>query len=327
VYINKSEELLQGTVLEIQRMSTEDGPGIRTTVFMKGCPLSCRWCHNPESISPLPEVHWMGVRCIGCGTCVNVCPHKAISINERGVKIDRNLCVGCGICSEQCPSTALELLGRKWGVDALYDEILKDRAYFEKSSGGVTISGGEGTFQIKFAGELLRKLKSAGIHTAVDTCGIFNDRVFEEIFPYSDLVLYDMKEINSILHKDFTGSGNELILKNLQQCADYIKEHLYPREIWIRTPVIPGATARKENIEGIGEFISSLPDGVVTRWELCAFNNLCADKYFRLDKKWEFEKTPLIEESFMEELADLARNSGVDPEIVLWSGSTAVLTA
>lgn len=322
--IVKKEELLQGTVLEIQRMSTEDGPGIRTTVFMKGCPLSCRWCHNPESISPLPEIHWLGTRCIGCGTCITVCPHGALSNTGSGISIDRDICAGCGICAEQCPSTALELLGKKWGVDSLFEELVKDRAYFESSSGGITVSGGECTLQIKFVSGLLRKLKGAGIHTAVDTCGLFNESVFEEIFPFADLILYDLKEINTELHKAFTGAGNEQILKNLKRSAEYIKEHLYPNEIWIRTPVIPGATARRENIEGIGKFISSLPAGVVKRWDLCAFNNLCADKYIRLDKVWEFEKTPLIEESFMEELADAARMSGVDPAIVMWSGSTGI---
>jgi len=317
-----SENILQGTVLEIQRMSTEDGPGIRTTVFMKGCPLSCRWCHNPESISPKPQVHWLAIRCIGCGTCVGVCPLKALSAAECGIIIDRNICSGCGLCSEQCPSTALELLGRKWEVEDLFEEIVKDRAYFENSSGGVTISGGECTLQTDFVSALLMKLKAAGIHVAVDTCGLFNDSVFEKIFPFADIVLYDIKEINPKLHKKFTGCGNEKIMKNLIRTAEYIKEHLHPGGIWIRTPVIPGATDRLENIEGIGRFISSLPAHVVKRWDLCAFNNLCSDKYTRLGKKWEFEKTPLIKKSFMEELARAAKNSGVDPEIVSWSGST-----
>jgi len=318
----KSEKLLQGTVLEIQRMSTEDGPGIRTTVFMKGCPLSCSWCHNPESISLLPQVHWLGARCIGCGTCIEVCPRKAVISSDRGITIDRNICVGCGVCAEQCPSTALELLGKKWEVKTLYDEIIKDRAYFENSSGGVTISGGESTLQTEFVSALLMELKGAGIHTAVDTCGLFNDSVFDEIFPYTDIILYDIKEIDPLLHKKFTGNSNEKILNNLIRTAEYVKEHLYPREVWIRTPVIPGATARRENIKGIGKFISSLPTGVIKRWDLCAFNNLCADKYTRLGKKWEFEKIPLIEDSFMEELADIAKKTGVDPKIVLWSGST-----
>jgi len=318
----KSENKLQGTVLEIQRMSTEDGPGIRTTVFMKGCPLSCIWCHNPESISPLPQIHWMGVRCIGCGTCVTACHRKAIASTERGITIDREICTGCGLCAEQCPTTALELLGKKMKVTDLFDEIIKDRAYFENSSGGVTISGGECTLQAEFAGALLMELKAAGIHTAIDTCGLFTDSVFDSIFPYTDIVLYDLKEINPNLHKKFTGSSNEKILKNLIRTAEYVKGHLYPREIWIRTPVIPDTTARIENIDGIGKFISSLPPGVVKRWDLCAFNNLCADKYIRLGKKWEFEKTPLIEESFMEELADAARYSVLEPEIVSWSGAT-----
>lgn len=317
-----TERLPKGTVLEIQRMSTEDGPGIRTTVFMKGCPLSCTWCHNPESISPKPQIQWIGVRCIGCGACVKACPKKALEASERGITITRDICIGCGLCADICPSTALELMGKKWEVAGLFDEIVKDRAYFENSSGGVTVSGGEGTLQTMFVGALLRKLKASGIHTAIDTCGLFSEAVYEEIFPFADLVLFDLKESDTELHKKFTGSGNEKILYNLSRTAEFIKTHLYPREMWIRTPVIPGTTARSENIKAIGRFISGLTPGVVTRWDLCAFNNLCADKYTRLEKKWEFENTPLLEESFMEDLAETARKSGVDPEIVLWSGST-----
>lgn len=315
-------DTLKGTVLEIQRMSTEDGPGIRTTVFMKGCPLSCVWCHNPESILSKPQVHWLGIRCIGCGICTGVCAQGAIKSGEEGITIDRGLCTGCGLCTEECPATALELLGKKWRVKDLFDEIIKDRAYFENSSGGVTFSGGESTLQHEFLSAILMELKSAGVYTAVDTCGLFGEQVYDSVFPYADIILYDLKEIDTALHKKFTGSGNEQILKNLTRTAEYVRDRLCPREIWIRTPVIPGATARPDNISGIGKFISSLPAGTVRRWDLCAFNNLCADKYARLGEKWEFEKAPLIEKQFMEELAERARGSVADPGIVSWSGST-----
>ncbi|MFA5285505.1 MAG: 4Fe-4S dicluster domain-containing protein, partial [Smithellaceae bacterium] len=133
----------KGTLLEILRMSTEDGPGIRTTVFFKGCSLACQWCHNPESISPKPQIQWIKASCIGCGICVETCPEKALVKTPKGIAINRRICNGCGLCTEQCPTTAMELLGKKWSVHDLVRELIKDRAYFEQSGGGVTLSGGE----------------------------------------------------------------------------------------------------------------------------------------------------------------------------------------
>jgi pyruvate formate lyase activating enzyme len=311
-----------GTVLEIQRMSTEDGPGIRTTLFMKGCPLGCRWCHNPESISPKQQVHWIGSRCIGCGHCIEACPKVALRRGEKGIEIDRDLCRGCGACAEACPSTAMELMGREWEVRRLAEELKKDRSFFEKSGGGITVSGGESTLQSDFVAALLRLLKEEGIHTAIDTCGLCGRDTMETLLPFVDLVLYDIKEIDPSLHRDFTGSTNERILSNLGHLCAYMRDHIYPREIWVRTPIIPGATDREDNILGIGRFIASLQSRSIVRWELCAFNNLCRDKYARLGRTWEFAETQLMEEDSMERLADIARGSGVRPEIVSWTGST-----
>lgn len=320
--VTKDITTLKGTVLEIQRMSTEDGPGIRTTVFMKGCPLSCTWCHNPESISPRPQVHWIGSRCIMCKMCMDVCPENALYLDEGGIEVNRELCTGCGRCADECPSTALELLGRKWTIHELVAELVKDRAFFEKSGGGITVSGGESTLQKEFVTGLLKSLRGQGIHTAIDTCGVCGKDALDRILPHADLVLFDVKLIDAEQHRRFTGSSNEKILENLRHVARLVKEHLYPRELWVRTPVIPGATDTDENIQGIGEYLAGLPAGVITRWELCAFNNLCVDKYTRLGRQWDFAGVELMDKERMEHLAEVARSTGVDPAIVLWTGST-----
>lgn len=312
----------KGLVLEIQRMSTEDGPGIRTTVFFKGCPLSCQWCHNPESISSKPEVQWIASRCIGCDICISECPERAIAKNESGITIDRNKCTGCGTCTKECPSTAMELLGTEWDVMDLFNEIIKDRSYFEKSGGGITVSGGEPTVQSPFVLSLLQLLKEEGIHTALDTCGLCSRDSLERLLPFADMVLFDLKEIDAEKHVKFTGSSNKRILDNLMYLKDYIASHIVPKHLWVRTPVIPGKTDSIENIFGIGRFIAEFTGTIVDRWELCSFNNLCKDKYYRLNQGWSLQNAQLITEDRMNELAMAAKESGVDPEIVHWSGAT-----
>jgi pyruvate formate lyase activating enzyme len=318
----RSLNKMKASILEIQRMSTEDGPGLRTTVFFKGCSLHCSWCHNPESISPRAQVHWIENRCIGCRMCLEVCPEGALSFSEDGNKIDRTLCSGCGRCAEECPGAALELLGKQWELEELVAEVIKDAAYFEKSGGGVTLSGGEPTLQAPFAARLLQQLKNKRIHTALDTCGLCPWSALEALLPTVDLVLYDLKVMDPHLHQVHTGSGNEKILDNLMHLRDAMRSAGRPRQLWIRTPIIPGATDAVSNIRDIGRFVSTHLDGAVSRWELCAFNNLCRDKYRRLDRAWQFKDCPLLSRLSMEKMAAVARNSGVDPDIVHWSGST-----
>ena len=312
----------KATILEIQRMSTEDGPGIRTTIFFKGCTLNCRWCHNPESISPHPQVHWISNQCIGCKICLEVCSEGALTFTEDGNRINRNRCNGCGLCAEECPGDALALLGKSWELDDLFQEVIKDRAYFENSGGGVTLGGGEPTLQAPFCRVLLKKLKEAGIHTALDTCGMCSHETLEGLLPHTDLLLFDLKEIDADKHERFTGIRNDKILKNLTRVGDYMRSSGHPTELWIRTPIIPDATVTDENIRGIGKFIAANLDGLAKRWELCAFNNLCKDKYSRLDLTWAYRNCALFSKLQMEKMAAVARNSGVDPSIVLWSGST-----
>lgn len=317
-----SKQNLQATILEIQRMSTEDGPGIRTTIFFKGCPLKCGWCHNPESISPHPQIHWIANQCIGCKTCLEVCPEGALSFATEGNRVDRDLCTGCGLCAEECPATALELLGRQWVLNDLVAEVIKDRAYFEKSGGGITLGGGEPSLQLQFNRELLLRLKELGLHTALDTCGMCSRDALEKLLPYSDMVLFDLKEIDPRKHQEFTGNTNNKVLDNLLFVRESMQSEGRPYELWIRTPIIPNATATEENVRGIGRFLAANLDGLVNRWELCAFNNLCRDKYLRLDLNWEYKDQGLLSKQSMEKMAAIARNSGVDPAIVYWSGST-----
>jgi pyruvate formate lyase activating enzyme len=316
----------QAIILEIVRMSTEDGPGIRTTVFFKGCPLQCAWCHNPESISAKPQIWWIGSRCIGCRTCLSVCHENALTLTEAGMSIDRTRCTGCGECAENCPGTAMEQVGKVWHLENLVTEVVKDRAYFDASDGGVTLSGGEPTLQAGFAGPFLKALREKGLHTALDTCGLCSRETLDQILPYAAMVLFDIKLIDPAAHKRFTGHDNRRILENLIHVADYMRSHLYPSEMWIRTPLIPNATATPENIGGIGRFIHENLSGMISRWELCAFNNLCRDKYLRLGEPWVYKNEELLTKSAVDGLADTARRSGVDSDIVIATGSTRLET-
>ncbi len=288
--------------LDIQRMSSEDGPGLRTTIFFKGCSLACAWCHNPESIQKKFQVHWLAARCIGCGTCLNACPNGALSQTEEGIQIDRRLCAGCYSCVSACPTLAMEGKGQDAEPAELCRELVKDRAYFGRD-GGVTLSGGEALLQ-EGAIELLRLLKAEGVQTAVDTCGMLFTEQLERALPYTDILLYDLKIMNDSDHERWTGRGNSMILRNLGVAALWAKGN---GRLWIRTPIIPGATDSVENIRAIGERISAI--GGAERWELCAFNNLCTDKYKRLDIDWAFKNTPLVSKRHMQELLAAAKST------------------
>jgi pyruvate formate lyase activating enzyme len=309
-------------VLNIQRMSTEDGPGLRTTVFLKGCSLRCTWCHNPESMDPKPQLVWYRVRCIGAGECVTACREDALARSDGGVVIDRARCTACGDCAARCPSGALETLGTRWEVDALVAEIAKDRSYFETYGGGVTVSGGEPALHAPFVIPFLQRCRALGLHTALDTCGMCSTGALRGLTDQSDLVLYDLKEIDPRRHARFTGQSNERILANLLDVAERMRAGLVSAELWIRTPLVPGATWSETNIEGIGAFIARHVSDVVTRWELCAFNDLAADKYERLGLTWPNAGTALLSDEQLRHAEALARRSGVDPAIVRATGPT-----
>lgn len=291
-------------ILDFQRMSTEDGPGLRTTLFVKGCPLKCRWCHNPESILPKRQTEWIKVRCIGCVECVKTCPEKALSAKEDGIVIDRAKCVACGKCVEACPTGAMEMKGANMSVDEVFAELVKDKAYFG-AKGGVTLSGGEIMLQAAAVRELLKELKEAGIGTAIDTCGFCKREDLDLVFPYVDVFLYDVKLFDAARHKEFTGVDNGVILSNFDYLAERIKGT--EKQLWVRTPIIPGATDTDDNIQSIARFVKDK----CSRWEMCAFNNLCRDKYERLYQEWFYNKTQLMTAKRMNELLNIAQNEGL----------------
>lgn len=264
-------------ILSIKRNSLDDGPGIRSVVFFKGCPLSCRWCHNPESRSAKAEVLFNAERCLGCGDCVEVCPQEAILPGNPG-HVDRGLCNLCFACTSVCPAQALENAGRRMEVEEVAEELLRDRLFFKNSGGGVTLSGGEPTLFVDFAARLLRSLKEAGIHTLLETCGYFSSRRFTEaVLPFLDLIYYDLKIIDPELHRIECGRKNGRILNNfrlLQSLAMDSGFNLIPR-----IPLIPGITDRKENLEGLARFLVSCG---VKKAVLLDYNPLWREKLIRL---------------------------------------------
>jgi len=246
---------ITGIITGNQRFSIHDGPGIRTLVFLKGCPLSCLWCHNPETQRYLPEIMYDAVKCIGCGECAQVCPQGCHRMSDGLHYFDRTRCNDCGRCTDVCPS-ALERCGERVTVSEALKPVLADRPFY-KREGGLTLSGGEPFAQPEFALAILQKAKDEGIHTAVETCGACNSEALLASIPYVDLFLYDIKEIDPIRHKELVGADNTLIIKNLTMLSDA------GATIVLRIPVIPGANDSFERFSGVGQLAEKL-SGVIS---------------------------------------------------------------
>lgn len=301
-----------GLIFNLQQFSTEDGPGIRTTVFLKGCPLRCPWCHNPEGLHPEPDLIWYDVRCLGLKDCLKACPEKALNLGPEGMRIDRRRCTLCGKCRDACPTGAMEIIGRSFTPEALVGELLKDQAFYQTSGGGITFSGGEPMMQTDFLSQILPRCREAGVHVALDTSGAVSWERYERILSWVDLILFDLKLMDGERHQRATGLSNAIILENARRLAAAGKP------MWIRTPVIPGYTDDPENIQSIGGFIRKTLT-TVQRWDLLAYTNLGKPKYHRLDLPYLLETTPLPTRTMMEILHRAAVK--LVPTAV-WSGAT-----
>jgi pyruvate formate lyase activating enzyme len=318
-------------VFEIVRGTAHDGPGVRTTVFIKGCPLHCLWCHNPEGISEVPEIGWDAGRCIRCLDCMAACPADALCESEQGLVRDRDVCRLCGACVEACPSRAMEFTAREWDMDRLVREVLKDRDYYSAFGGGVTVSGGEPLSRYEFVSAFFQRLRAYDIHTALDTCGMASKEALEAVLEHTDHVLFDLKVMDAALHRRYTKQSNNVILRSLLFVGEIVRK-CQPKEkrqsarkkaLWIRTPLIPGATATPENLSAIGAFVREHLADVTERWELCAFNNACFRKYQKLGLTWTFEGTPLMSSKDVDELRYAALSTGFAREKLVVSGLIA----
>jgi pyruvate formate lyase activating enzyme len=301
--------VITGRIFNIQRFSVQDGPGIRTTVFMKGCPLACSWCSNPESQKPQSELAHVDSLCDGCGRCLPVCEPRAISLEGERVRVDRKLCDNCGRCVEVCAPGSLKMFGREISVEEACREIEKDALYYRNSKGGVTASGGEPLRQPHFVASLFRRCQEEGIHTALDTCGHATGEVLGSVLEHTDLVLYDLKLIDDELHTRVLQVSNHPILEN----ARLVARSGVP--LIIRIPLVPGFTDTEENLRAITRFIEEVGEGV-TAIHVLPYHRFGLDKYRMLDRDYPLgDLTPPSQER-VRAVVDFLGVLGLDCEVV-----------
>ena len=294
-------------VFDIRRCSVHDGPGIRTTVFLKGCPLRCSWCHNPEGLSAAPEVVWRAERCTRCGSCIAACPEDALhwADDAPAPVLDESRCSLCGACGDECYAEAREQLGQTMDAAAVLDTVERDRVFYEESGGGVTFSGGEPLAQPEFLGELLRGARARDIHTALDTSGYAPWVVMDGLRGDVDLFLYDLKAIGEQQHRRITGVSNAPILTNLERLAH--RGH----RIVLRLPLVPGANDDDENIRATGRLAARLG---LERVVVLPFHRLGSDKYERLGRHYTLPDTATPSEARVIAALEILRSTGVAAE-------------
>ncbi len=264
----------QGYIFDIKKYAIHDGPNIRTTVFFKGCPLRCAWCHNPEGLTPGTQQVWKSSVCLGCGQCIEQCPAHALGAEKNGIFRDKKLCTGCGLCVDTCPALAHEAVGRSVDVADVMAEIKKDIPFYDQSGGGVTFSGGDPLFQPEFLLNLLEACKAMDLHCAVDTCLYTQTRLLESIVKLTDLFLIDIKHMDSRIHENVTGKPNGLILDNIRFLASTATD------IRFRIPLIDGVNADPENIDNTARFIAGVRAG--SRVDLLPYHDMARTKYEKL---------------------------------------------
>jgi len=294
---------MTGTITTIQRMSLHDGPGIRSVVFLKGCNMRCKWCHNPETWQRRSQLQHIASKCIQCMGCTNVCPNGALTPGEAGPVIDHAICKACGSCADFCPADALTIVGRELSAEKLWDEVAKDLPYFLNSGGGVTVSGGEPLLQEPFVKEFLTICKDHGIGTAIETNASLDWKLFEDLLPVTDLWMCDFKIADSQKHHEWTGIGNENVIANLTKLADN------GCKVIVRTPVIPGVNDADEDIEDICKTLSPLAGHI--SYELLGFHTLGFDKFDNLGMKNELAGKEPLPSKRLEELKTIKDNYNI----------------
>ncbi|MFC1994245.1 glycyl-radical enzyme activating protein [Chloroflexota bacterium] len=293
-----------GIIFNIQRFSVEDGPGIRTSVFLKGCPLMCPWCSNPESQNTFPEVVHRDSLCNQCGLCVKACGLNAISLDDKTVSINRTICNNCAECVKVCLPEALTVYGTNVSVDDVFDEIRKDMIYYRNSGGGITASGGEPLVQSDFVAALFQRCQAAGLHTTLDTCGYANQNALNKVLQYTDLVLFDLKIVDQETHSRVLKASQEPVLRNLNLLADR------GRNMLIRVPLIPTFIDTKENLKAIANLISKLDRGI--KVEVLPYHRYGTGKYHMLDRTYELDNLTSQTEEQMNDIKKLFRSFGID---------------
>ena len=301
-------------ITDVQRFAINDGPGFRTNVFLKGCPMRCVWCHNPETIAPYPELYWKRRLFIQCGACLDVCPNDAVlppiapeesqAEDSPYQKIIRSRCTLCMQCVYACRYDALQVVGKPMTVDEILAEVERDMPFYKNSGGGMTLSGGEPTANALFSATLLKAAHARGIHTCLDSNGHCDYQVLDDLLPYVDIVLFDLKHLDPVLHMQKTGVSNERLLSNLARLAKT------GREIWVRIPVIPDFNDSLDIHQRFSHFLANLP-GPIQRVDLLPYHNWCQDKYAWLGIDWEYKDIEALDPSFLEVQADLYREKGL----------------
>lgn len=298
-----------GIIFDIQHYSIHDGPGIRTTVFLKGCPLKCSWCQNPESHSHHPILFFHYDRCSGCGGCLSLCPQNAIEIVEEKSSTDRSRCDNCGQCVSHCPNDARSLKGEALCAASVFEEVRKDAIFYRNSQGGVTISGGDPVSQPEFVRHLCELCRKEGIHVALETCGYAPWKTIEFLMAQVDLVLYDFKHMNAAAHKAYTGVANDRILENAKRIYHELKKTIHAR-----VPIVPGYNDSHENIKELAVFITTQL-GRDVPVHLLPYHNLARDKYARLEASYSCEDVKPPKDEHLQALLAIIKENGLAGKI------------